>query len=53
MSDQGYLFLAFLLVWGGVALYQWRIASLRQELARRVKRLEEALRSPAREGERP
>ena len=52
MSDQGYLFLAFLLVWGGVALYQGRIAALRQELSRRVKRLEDDLGSRAREGER-
>ncbi len=35
-----YLFLAFLLVWAGAALYLWRLSSLRADLERRVRRLE-------------
>jgi CcmD family protein len=51
MSDKGYMFLAFFIIWGGVALYLWRLASLRQELARRVRRLEDGCRPSAKGGE--
>jgi len=35
-----YLFIALLLLWGGVAYYLWRLASLRSRLEERVRMLE-------------
>lgn len=41
MSDRlAYLFFACLVLWGAVAIYLWRLASLRHDLEARVKRLE-------------
>jgi CcmD family protein len=47
-----YLFLAFFLVWGAAAGYLCRLSSLRADLDRRVRRLEETCR-PAPGNTRP
>jgi len=41
MSEKmAYLFIACLVLWGAVAGYLWRLASLRRDLEERVRRLE-------------